>query len=642
MRKVGLSLLFGAIALITTAQNVLTIADNTISLDEFKTVFYKNNHNTEISKAYLEEYMELFINFKLKVKEAEELKMDTIPTFVSELAGYQKQLAKPYLKNKEFDENMILEAYSRMLKDVKASHILISVDEKSTEKEQSVAHEKALSIRTEILNKKISFSNAAKKYSDDKSAISNGGNLSYFTVFMMVYDFESAAYTTKIGEISLPVKTKYGYHLIKVDDKRDAVGTVQVAHIMFKTGEGADEARLTIAKEKINQVLEKLNTGEEFTDVAERFSEDRSTAVKGGVLPAFGVGKMVPEFEEIAFNLKEIGEISPPFRTEFGWHIITLLSKEEIPAFESVKSEIRKKIERDSRGELSKNALISKLKSIYKIKHKSTTFSSLRKQAVTPVKKGSWDGNSNHLNSVLFTIDSSPIKVSLFADYIVANQLAGSDFDKLYQDFVKERLLAYEEAQLESKYPEYKAILQEYREGILLFDLTNKKVWTKAVEDTLGLQAFFNENTDDYKWDDRVDATIYSCIDIATARKVKFHLFKKKFGLLETTEEMLEKVNINDPLSLQIQSKKYTKGDNQFIDSVNWKVGILSDIKLEDGSIIVIEIHELLEATHKVLNETRGKVISDYQNELEAEWIAALKKKYKVSINTDVLYSLLK
>jgi len=642
MRKVGLSLLFGAIALITTAQNVLTIADNTISLDEFKTVFYKNNHNTEISKAYLEEYMELFINFKLKVKEAEELKMDTIPTFVSELAGYKKQLAKPYLKNKEFDENMILEAYSRMLKDVKASHILISVDEKSTEKEQSVAHEKALSIRTEILNQKISFSNAAKKYSDDKSAISNGGNLSYFTVFMMVYDFESAAYTTKIGEISLPVKTKYGYHLIKVDDKRDAVGTVQVAHIMFKTGEGADEARLTIAKEKINQVLEKLNTGEEFTDVAERFSEDRSTAVKGGVLPAFGVGKMVPEFEEIAFNLKEIGEISPPFRTEFGWHIITLLSKEEIPAFESVKSEIRKKIERDSRGELSKNSLISKLKSTYKIKHKSTTFSSLRKQAVNPVKKGSWDGNSNHLNSVLFTIDSSPIKVSLFADYIVANQLAGSDFDKLYQDFVNERLLAYEEAQLESKYPEYKAILQEYREGILLFDLTNKKVWTKAVEDTLGLQAFFNENTDDYKWDDRVDATIYSCIDIATARKVKFHLLKKKFGLLETTDELLEKVNINDPLSLQIQSKKYTKGDNQFIDSVNWEVGILSDIKLEDGSIIVIAIHELLEATHKVLNETRGKVISDYQNELETEWIAALKKKYKVSINTDVLYSLLK
>jgi peptidyl-prolyl cis-trans isomerase SurA len=598
--------------------------------------------------------MELFINFKLKVKEAEELKMDTIPTFVSELAGYKKQLAKPYLKNKEFDENMILEAYSRMLKDVKASHILISVDEKSTEKEQSVAHEKALSIRTEILNQKISFSNAAKKYSDDKSAISNGGNLSYFTVFMMVYDFESAAYTTKIGEISLPVKTKYGYHLIKVDDKRDAVGTVQVAHIMFKTGEGADEARLTIAKEKINQVLEKLNTGEEFTDVAERFSEDRSTAVKGGVLPAFGVGKMVPEFEEIAFNLKEIGEISPPFRTEFGWHIITLLSKEEIPAFESVKSEIRKKIERDSRGELSKNSLISKLKLTYKIKHKSTTFSSLRKVAVSQVTDGIWKGEYTDADATLFTIwlptpkdegcidNRSQITISSFIEYIILHQTKGSDFDKLYQDFVNERLLVYEEAQLESKYPEYKAILQEYREGILLFDLTNKKVWTKAVEDTLGLQAFFNENIDDYKWDDRVDATIYSCIDIATARKVKFHLLKKKFGLLETTDELLEKVNINDPLSLQIQSKKYTKGDNQFIDSVNWKVGILSDIKLEDGLIIVIEIHELLEATHKVLNETRGKVISDYQNELETEWISALKKKYKVSINTDVLYSLLK
>ncbi|MDC0204294.1 peptidylprolyl isomerase [Flavobacteriales bacterium] len=642
MRKVGLSLLFSAIALYGTAQDVLTIANNNISLEEFKNVFYKNNHNADINKSYLDEYMQLFINFKLKVREAEELKMDTIPSFINELEGYKKQLAKPYLRNKEFDENMIIEAYNRMLKDVKASHILISIDEKATEKEHSLAYEKALSIRTKILSQGISFANAAKKYSDDKSALSNGGGLSYFTVFMMVYDFETAAYNTNIGELSMPVKTKYGYHIIKVDDIRDAVGQVQVAHIMFKTGEGADEKRLSVAKEKINQVLEKLNAGEDFADVAERFSEDKSTAVKGGRLPAFGVGKMVPEFEDVAFKLQEIGEVSQPFRTEFGWHIITLLSKERISDLETIKPEIKKKIERDSRGELSRNALYAKLKEEYKIVNKVSVFSALRKLAVKKVNKGSWDGQSTNIKEVLFTINTMPILVNDFIDYILANQIAGSDFDKMYQNFVNERVLVFEESQLQDKYPEYKALLNEYREGILLFDLTNKKVWTKAVEDTIGLQGYFKENLDKYKWENRVDATIYTCTDFSTARKVKTQLFKKKFGLIVTSDEILELANAATPLSLQIQSKKFTKGDNKYIDSVDWKVGISPDIKLDDGSIIVIEINELLDATNKALNETRGKVISDYQTQLETEWISKLRKKYTISINNTILYSLIK
>lgn len=642
MRKIGLSLLFSAITFCSTAQDVLTIANNNISLEEFKTVFYKNNQNTDINKSYLDEYMDLFINFKLKVQEAEELKMDTISTFINELDGYKKQLAKPYLKNNEFDENMILEAYSRMLKDVKASHILISVDEKSTEQEQSFAYEKALSIRTEILNQEISFSNAAKKYSDDKSAFSNGGSLSYFTVFMMVYDFETAAYTTNIGDVSMPVRTKYGYHIIQVEDIRDAVGQVQVAHIMFKTGEGADEKRINTAKDKINQVLEKLNAGEDFADVAERFSEDRSTAVKGGKLPPFGVGKMVPEFEDVAFRLEKIGEVSQPFRTKFGWHIITLLNKERVPDLKTIKPEIKNKIARDSRGELSKNALYVKLKTEYKVINKVSVFSALRKVAVKKVNMGSWEGTFNNLQSILFTINNTPILVTDFIEYIKTNQIVGSDFDKMYQDFVNERLLIFEEMQLQDKYPEYKALLNEYREGILLFDLTNKKVWTKAVEDTVGLQVYFNANRDKYKWENRVEATIYTCIDITTARKVRTHLFKKKFGFSVSDSILLEQANTKAPLSLQIQSKKFSKGDNKYIDSVNWKVGIPTDIKLDDGSVVVIDMTELLDTTTKELDETRGKVISDYQAQLEAEWISELRKKYPVSINNMVLYSLIK
>jgi len=639
MKKIGLSILCGAFALATTAQNLLTIEDENISLEEFKSVFYKNNNNTELTKEYLEEYMELFVNFKLKVREADELGLDTVQAFVTELSGYRKQLAKPYLINKEFDENMLDEAYERMKSDVKASHILIAVDEKATVKEEQLAYDKLVAIRKSIVDNKVSFSAAAKKNSDDKSAISNGGDLSYFTAFMMVYDFETAAYSTEVGEISMPVRTKYGYHIIQVNDKRNSVGEVKVAHIMFKSGQGADEQKLNEAKDKINKVAELLKNGEEFADVAERFSEDRSTAVKGGSLPAFGVGKMVPEFEQVAFGLEEVGSISNPFRTEYGWHIITLLERTEIPAFEDVKADIKRKIERDSRGELSKQALLAKLHTMYKVKNNPAIFTAFRKGAANAVSLGSFSSSSN--KGTIVTIDGNAISVSVFAEYILMNQTNGSDIDAMYTSFVNEQLLAYEESQLETKYPEYKALLKEYREGILLFDLTNTKVWTKAVEDTIGLQDFYTANSNYYMWENRADATVYSCIDLATAKRVKRAIHKKHRG--NTTDaEILTTANENAPLSLQINAKKFIKGENEYVDSVEWKVGIASDIKTKDGSYIIVDINEVLAAGIKELNETRGKVISDYQNTLEKEWIASLKEKYSVNINKEILYSLIK
>lgn len=640
MKKIGLSILCGAFALVISAQDVLTIDSQNISLEEFNNVFYKNNNNTELTKEYLDEYMQLFVNFKLKVKEADELGLDTIAAFISELDGYRIQLAKPYLKNKEFDENMLTEAYDRMKQDIKASHILISVDEKATTQQEKEAYDKVLAIRSSILANTISFAAAAKKNSDDKSALTNDGNLSYFTAFMMVYDFESAAYSTEIGEISMPVKTKYGYHIIKVTDKRKASGEVKVAHIMFKSGQGSDDKKLNEAKDKINKVSELLKNGEKFSDVAERFSEDRSTAVKGGSLPAFGVGKMVPEFETVAFELKEIGDVSAPFRTEYGWHIITLLERKGIPKFEDIKVELKRKIESDSRGELSKQALFAKLHTTYKVANNPKVYTAFRMKASNTITTGTFSSSSKN-NTRLVTINGKAIAVSSFVNYILLNQKAGSDFDEMYTAFVNQELLAYEESQLETKYPEYKALLQEYREGILLFDLTNTKVWTKAVEDTVGLQNFFTANNSSYRWENRVDASVYSCIDLATAIRVKRAIYKKHRGNI-TDAEILTETNTDAPLSLQINTKKFVKGENEYVDAVDWELGIAADIKTSDGSYIIVDIHEVLASGLKELNETRGKVISDYQNTLELEWIASLQEKYKVSINNEVLYTLIK
>jgi len=640
MKKIGLSIICGAFALLVSAQDVLTIDSQKISLEEFNNIFYKNNNNTELTKEYLDEYMQLFVNFKLKVKEADELGLDTLAAFISELDGYRIQLAKPYLKNKEFDEGMLVEAYDRMKQDIKASHILIAVNEKATVQQEKEAYDKALDIRSSILANAISFEVAAKSNSDDKSALTNDGNLGYFSAFMMVYDFESAAYITEIGEISMPIRTKYGYHIIKVTDKREASGEVKVAHIMFKSGQGSDEKKLNEAKDNINKIAELLRNGEEFSDVAERFSEDRTSAVKGGVLPAFGVGKMVPEFESVAFGLKEIGEISSPFRTEYGWHIITLLERKEIPTFEEVKAELKRKIESDSRGELSKEALFVKLHKTYKVVNNPKVFSAFRIKAASTIASGTFSSSSENSDK-LVTINGKIIAVSSFVNYILFNQRVGNDIDEMYMSFVNEELLAYEESQLETKYSEYKALLQEYREGILLFDLTNTKVWSKAVKDTVGLQNFYNANKGNYTWENRVDASIYSCIDLATAKSVKRYIYKKHRGNI-TDSEILTKANADAPLSLQINTKKFVKGENEYVDAVDWELGIAGDIKTTDGSYIIVDIHEVLASGVKALNETRGKVISDYQNALEIEWIASLKEKYKVSINKEVLYTLIK
>ena len=639
MNKLSLSIVLSVLVLITNGQNVLQIEGKNVSLEEFKNIFYKNNNNVDITKEYLNEYMELFVNFKLKVREAEELGLDTNLSFINELEGYRKQLAKPYLKNNEFDSQMLDEAYSRMLIDLSASHILFSLNENDSKEDKDNVYNKALEIRQSIINGEISFSDAAVKNSDDNSALTNKGNLGYFTAFMMVYDFESAAYGLNSGEISMPVLTKYGYHLIKINDKREALGKVKVAHIMFNTGVGASKEKLNEASDKINRANELLANGEPFELVAEKFSEDRSTAVKGGILPTFGVGKMVPKFEEVAFSLKNVGDISVPFATEFGYHIIKLLEKQPISEFDIIKADLKRMIAKDSRSELSQKSLIKKLRSSYKVRNNVNAFASFRKNAALKVANSEFKIN-NVNNSSLFTIENNIITVNEFAKYIVKNQSKVSDIDDLYVNFVDASLLSYEESNLETKYPQYKALLKEYREGILLFDLTNKNVWQKAVEDTSGLLSYFEDNQATYFFNNRLDASIYSCENKTIAKEVRKYIYKKKRSSL-SNKQILEKINSNAALSLKIESGIFEKGDNEYIDTIDWRVGISSDIILEDGSLVIVDINKLLPARNKNIDEIRGKVISDYQNHLEKAWLTILKSKYSVVINLETLYSLI-
>ena len=621
------------------SQDVLLEIDNDqITLDEFSHIFNKNNENEEIDKAYLDEYVELFINFKLKVKEAKNLGFDTVPSFINELEGYRKQLAKPYLRDDNFNDELFDEALDRIQYDINANHILINiVDENNDE-----ALNKIKDIRKQILNGNISFEEAAVKFSDDKSALDNKGNLGYFTAFMMVYDFETAAYTTPIGEISQPVKTKYGYHILKVNEKRKAVGERKVAHIMFKTGKNAKPKKIQEAKDKIFETYELLKNGDRFAEVAERFSEDRSTAVKGGVLPPFGVGKMVSEFETKSFELQNLGDFSEPFQTDFGWHIVMLLEDNPVIMNDDLYLKVKTGIERDSRSKLSAEFMAKKLKDQYKIKVYKENFNSLRRAAVKDVKNSIWDGkNALDLDNPLFKIESMTFYQNDFTDFILKNQKNNNNFDNLYLEFLDKSLFVFEETQLEKKYPEFKALLNEYKEGILLFDLTNKNVWKKAVDDSIGLADYFSRNIDKYKWEERVSASVYSCIDLSTAKKVKNLLYKLNRGNTDN-ETILEKVNKESPLNLEISTKYFSRGENEFIDNISWEKGISKDIKKDDGGYVIVNVMDVLPAGDMSLNDVKGKVISDYQKYLDDQWISQLRNKYKFSVNKELLYSLIK
>tara|TARA_B110001450_G_scaffold253157_1_gene276140 strand:- start:796 stop:2718 length:1923 start_codon:yes stop_codon:yes gene_type:complete len=622
---------------IFSQETLMTINDEKISINEFENIFYKNNEDIEITKEYLDEYIDLFINFKLKVKESKELGYDTLSSFVKELDGYKKQLSKPYLRDNNFNENLFNEALERIQFDINASHILIKIENNDAKS----ALNEALSIRNQIISKEISFADAAVKYSDDEYVLDSKGNLGYFTAFMMLYDFESVAYNTSIGEVSVPVKTQYGYHLILVNDKRKAVGERKVAHIMFKTGKGANSKKINESYKKASETYDLLTKGDKFVEVAERFSEDRSTAVKGGVLPSFGVGKMVREFEEATFSLKLPGDFSKPFQTPYGWHIVMLLEDNPVKLDDDLFLSVKQKIEKDSRSKLSNEFMITKLKDLYNIKIYKENFNFLRKIAVNEVSKSAWD---NELlidgDKKIFKIESKSYSLKELSDFIINNQKKNNDFDQLYIEFLNLSLLSYEESQLENKYPEFKNLLKEYKEGILLFDITNNNVWKKAVEDSAGLSNYFNENLSDYKWNERLDVSIFTCLNYNVSYKVRNQLYKLKRGLIKDID-VLNKINSSSPLNVQLVSGQFSKNENNIVDQIVWKKGISKSIKNDDGSYTVVFVHDILNARAKNLNETKGKVISDYQKFLDLTWIKILRAKYKVDLNKNLLYSLI-
>lgn len=619
---------------------ILTVAGEQVSKSDFLYVYNKNNSNgAAIDKKTPEEYMELYINFKLKVREAIDEGMDTAKTFKQEFSGYQKQLAQPYLTDKAVTESLIKEAYERMKTDVRASHILIKVSPEALPKDTLAAWNKIMDLRKRAM-KGEDFAKLAKEFSEDPSAKDNSGDLGYFTSMRMIYPFETGAYTTPVGEISQPVRTKFGYHIIKVVDKRPSQGEVKVAHIMIKSPKDSSIANTEATKAKADEIYAKLKAGEDFSELCKQYSEDKSSAKKGGELNWFGSGQMVPEFESAAFSLKNIGDYSQPVKTDYGWHIIKLLDKKGLPEFKELEAELKQKISKDSRSQMSRIAVLNKIKKEYAFKENVKAKEEFYTVVDTNIFHGKWDAaKAKALPKELFSIGTAKYTQKDFTNYLSTRQAKRAKteiqvyVDNMYKQFVEEELIKYEEGKLAEKYIDYRMLLNEYRDGILLFNHMEQKVWKKAQTDTVGLQQFYEANKNRFMWEERMDAKLYICKNDSVANAVK-----KMINAGKTTEEITSEINKKSSLNLKTEEGKYIRHENDYLDDAKWEKGIQTLKK--DGQVIIVVANEILAPTPKTLKEARGLVTTAYQDHLEKEWIKELRAKYKVEVNKEVLASI--
>jgi peptidyl-prolyl cis-trans isomerase SurA len=655
MKKIVFTLLL-LMPFFVQAQNdvLLEIAgDKKITLDEFKRIYLKNNTKSDeaMSRKAIEEYMDLFVNFKLKVYEAEKLGLNQRKSFTDELKKYRDQLAEPFLVDQNTSEQLYKEAYDRMFKAVRASHILFQLPPSAKPADTLAAYNKAIEIKKRI-EKGEQFYMLAMKYSQDPSAKSNLGELGYFSAMRMVYPFESAAYNTPVGQISNPVQTQFGYHLVKVADVMDMEGNIDVQFIVVREKKEDRGKEVNTAKEKINTAYDSLVGGMTMERAVRLYTEDQNSLANNGLLANYEPGRMFPEFDSIAFRM-ETGTFSKPFYSAFNgaWFIVYVKIKHKHAGYAESLEQIKRKVSRMPHSYLRSKTLAIKLLAEYKNTRNEKAFSivvdSLREMHIN--KRAFSPEIANHLQNPIFTVnDTFTVPQYEFLKFMESKLKMQTDdlkafSDANWQEFIEKSVIKYEDKILHLKYPDFAYTVQEYHDGILLFNITDSLVWQKASIDTTGLRAFYNKTADKYTWNERAESLIITSNKPGLQKKIEKALKAelKKGSLREDFQERLQKQLKDNALTIRTEKATVEKGQNQLVDKTGFKKG-LHTVKSDANEIVWCWVSNIVPPTNKKLNEVRGLVTAEYQNELEKQWIQSLRAKYKTEINKAVLETLIK
>lgn len=617
---------------------LFTIDDHPYYTDEFARVYNKNlDLVKDDSQKDLDNYLELFLGYKLKVEKANKIGLQNSVSYQNELKSYRTQLSKNYVNDSKVTNALVQEAYNRMAQEVRASHILVLVDEGASPEDTLAAYTKIQDIKARLTAGE-EFAKVAQRFSEDPSVKENYGDLGYFSAFRMVYPFENAAFNTPVGAVSKPFRTRFGYHLVKVVDKRVNRGEVTVAHIMIVKPAADDAEATTKAKQTIDDIYQKIQQGEGFESLAIQFSEDKSSAPKGGVLQRFGSGQLSSEeFENIAFSLQNKNDISKPFSSQFGWHIVKLIDKHPLKSIEEMKSEIEDKVRKDERSLLITNSLAKKLRLKYTITKDQKAWAVVKKAITVDFYSQTWEIPTALKNSdkALVTLNKTkPLSIAVFLNFVQTQQKSkiktkpiAKLADELVEKFIDDQLIAFYNDNLEIEFPEFGYVMEEYRDGLLLFDLMDREIWTKAKTDTLGLSNYFNENVKNYQWKKRYNVNIFSSTDQLVLEKAK-----RLIANGTSITEIKEKLNKDGKINIMVKSGLFEE-DFDILPQYGALTKGVTSIISKDNYYFVVEVLEVKEIEAKKVSDCTGKVINDYQQFLEANWVNELKKEFEIKIN---------
>lgn len=614
---------------------LFSVNSRNVTTEEFAYLFRKNHPRKEdYTEAKVGAYLDLLVTFKLKVAEAFARGYDTTRSFRKEFSSYRAELRKPYRADQDQLEKLTRQAYERMTLEVRASHLLVSLASDAKPEDTLAAYKKVVAFRDRVINGE-DFETLARTFSDDPSARTNGGDLGYFTVMQMVYPFEEAAYGLKTGELSTPVRTRFGYHLIRVTDRRMARGEVEVSHIILRTGTKDD----TRVRTKIFEIHSELQAGRSWDELCKEYSDDGATKNSGGRLRPFGIGALsgVPQFEQVAFSLHSPGEISDPFQSAYGWHIVRLERRIPTPPYEQVAESLRRRVSRDERLRTADDRQRARQLSRYGYAANAEVERKLLGYADSTLLKAQWrfKGPTELRGQALFTLDGRPHTVNDFVRYAEQEQEMQSLSPKaalelLIKSFVTSCLDDREDEDLMRDHAEYRNLVNGYREGILLFTIMEKEVWNKAAADTVGLRSYYQANQSSYVSGERVRARIFASDDSAFVTSA---LKKIQSGDTLTQSDMKRFKSAQGP-------RNFAPGESKAVDRVPRMMGV-HKTKV-DATHYLVQVETLVPPGTRSLEEIRAQVISDYQDQLEKAWVKGLRGKYPVKVNTKARKSVIR
>jgi peptidyl-prolyl cis-trans isomerase SurA len=617
---------------------LMTVGVNKTEAGEFIRMYKKSQEPGKTLD--IDNYLQQYIIFKLKVADALKEGYDSTSAFRTELNGYRNQLAQNYLTDTQTKEKLVQKAYQRSLTEINAWHILVAVPQEATSEDTLKAWQKASDIRERIV-KGESFEHVARGTSDDQSVKENGGNLGYFTVFQMIMPFEDAAYSLKKGAVSMPVRTPYGYHIIKVTDKRPSKGKIKVSHIMKASPPGTGEKEAKEAETEINEIYKKLQEGSRFSELAKQFSDDKNSAIKGGELDWFGAGEIISGFSEAAFSITDTGKYTKPIRTIYGWHIIKLLGRKSPGSLEESRSYLESRINQSYLNSISKKTFVDKLKKEYKFKIYDDACNWFIQNTDTLIIQGlkKYDRTSMPEGN-LYTFANQRLTTKEFANYIEkrGSMIVTNDssifISRSLETRASDQIINYENSILEKKYPEFRYLMNEFHDGILLFEISGNKVWNKVTDDSIGLYQFYEDHKNSYLTRRGIDARIYTLKSPGEEKKLS-SAYKKYSGKSDADKRLIEKFNRKNDSLLIIKEGTWYKGDNRELDNIQWVTGS-TPFKM-NGYPSIINIKKIIDPVPIKFEDVQGEIMTGYQDWLENEWVKQLKEKYNVKIDNLVL-----